>query len=90
MSPLRLFEDSKTISGFNLRNLLFKGQHNYVRDLVNKVFKLYEEGKIKPTIDSTWAFEDVAEALQLLSERKNVGKILVDPAAEPRPKPKLL
>uniref|UniRef100_A0A1B0D7U8 Uncharacterized protein n=1 Tax=Phlebotomus papatasi TaxID=29031 RepID=A0A1B0D7U8_PHLPP len=44
-------------------------------------------GKIKPTIDSTWALEDVAEAMQKMHDRKNIGKLILDPAMEPKPKP---
>jgi hypothetical protein len=33
-----------------------------------------------------WAFEDVGEAMQKLCDRKNVGKVVLDPTAEPRPK----
>jgi len=48
---------------------------------------LWQNGKIKPVIDSTWALEDVAEAMQKMHERKNVGKITLDPSMEPKPKP---
>lgn len=74
--------------GLNLRHLLYQQkQHEYVRSIVNKVFKLYGEGKIKPVIDSTVALEDVTEAMQKMHERKNIGKILIDLSMEPKPKP---
>jgi NADPH:quinone reductase-like Zn-dependent oxidoreductase len=31
----------------------------YVRGIVDEIFKLFKDGKIKPVIDSTWALEDV-------------------------------
>lgn len=32
----------------------------FVKSTVQKVFKLFQEGKIKPLLDSTWALEDVS------------------------------
>ncbi|BFZ19646.1 hypothetical protein BsWGS_22684 [Bradybaena similaris] len=87
INPLKLYDDSKLIGGFQLRRLLFRqGYYEYVSKVVSKVLDLFSQGKIKPTIDSVWAFEDVGEAMQKLCDRKNVGKIILDPAAEPRPK----
>lgn len=51
------------------------------------MFDLWKDGKIKPVIDSTWAIEDVAEAMQKLHDRKNIGKVVLDPAQTPKPKP---
>lgn len=31
-----------------------------VKEVVEKVFELFQEGKIKPLVDSTWALEDVS------------------------------
>lgn len=87
ISPIKLYDENKTVSGFQLRHLAFQqGQHQYVRGIMNKLFQLYSQGKIKPVIDSTWAFEDVAEAMQKMHDRKNIGKIILDPSMEPKPK----
>ncbi|CAG5118695.1 unnamed protein product, partial [Candidula unifasciata] len=87
INPLKLYDDNKLIGGFQLRRLLFRqGHYEYIGKVVSKVLDLYNQGKIKPTIDSVWAFEDVGEAMQKLCDRKNVGKIILDPTAEPRPK----
>ena len=60
ISPIKLFDENKTVCGFNLRTLLFRqNRHDYIRDIVNKLVKMYSEGKIRPHIDSAWAFEDV-------------------------------
>ncbi|XP_015604618.1 synaptic vesicle membrane protein VAT-1 homolog-like [Cephus cinctus] len=88
VSPIKLFDENKTLSGFNLRHLMYQhGGHSFVRQAVNQVFKLWSEGKIKPVVDSTWALEDVAEAMQKMHDRKNIGKIVLDPSMEPKPKP---
>ncbi|XP_076357868.1 synaptic vesicle membrane protein VAT-1 homolog-like [Tachypleus tridentatus] len=87
ISPMRLFDENKSVTGFHLRHFLYQqGQDNYVRQVVNTVFKLWSDGKIKPVIDSTWAFEDVSEAMLKLHDRKNIGKIILDPSMEPKSK----
>lgn len=61
ISPLKLFDDSKTLMGFNLRRVLFhQNQSEYVANIFDKVIGLWKDGKVKPVIDSTWAFEDVS------------------------------
>ena len=85
---MKLFDENKTISGFNLRQLLYQQNgEEYVRDIVDRIYKLYSEGQIKPVIDSTWAFEDIPDAMQKMHDRKNVGKIILDPFQEPIPRP---
>ncbi len=62
ISCLRLFQDSKSIHGFNLVQLLFRGSNDtrrYLADIMHKIFILYKEGKIKPVVDSVFTFEDV-------------------------------
>lgn len=60
ISPLKLYEENKTICGFNLRNLLYH-QHDrqYVRDLFCRICKLWQDGKIEARIDCILHFEDV-------------------------------
>ncbi|GFY44434.1 synaptic vesicle membrane protein VAT-1 homolog-like [Trichonephila inaurata madagascariensis] len=88
LKPMKLFDENRSVSGFHLRHLLYKQNgHDYVRNAVEKIFKLWLDGQIKPIIDSTYAFEDIPEAMQHLHERKNIGKITIDPAMEPKPKP---
>ena len=61
VSPIKLFDENKTLSGLNLRHLLY--QQNgapYAKRVMESVFNLWKEGKIKPVVDSTWALEDVS------------------------------
>lgn len=86
--PMKLFEENKTISGFNLRQFLYhQDGHDHVRSTVEKVYKLFTDGKVKPTIDSRHAFEDVSDAMLQLQERKNIGKVILDVNLQPKPKP---
>lgn len=114
VNPIKLFDENKTIAGFHLRHLMSaQGCHDYIKTVVKKVFEMWQSGKIRPVIDSTWALEDVCislfnlfsvplqinlryifllplqvtEAMQKMHDRKNVGKITLDPAMEPKPKP---
>lgn len=88
VSPIKLFDENKSLSGFNLRHLLYQQDGSaYVRSTVEKIFALWKDGKVKPVVDSTWALEDVAEAMQKMHDRKNIGKLVLDPALEPKPKP---
>lgn len=88
VSPIKLFDENKSLAGFNLRHLMYQQDGvEYVKNTMTAVFDLWKGGKIKPTIDSTWALEDVAEAMQKMHDRKNIGKLILDPAMEPKPKP---
>ncbi|KAM7283130.1 synaptic vesicle membrane protein VAT-1 homolog-like isoform X1 [Ixodes scapularis] len=88
VSPIKLYDESKVIAGFNLRHLLYQqGMHDYVKGVVVKVFDLFEKKKIQPVVDSSWAFEDVAEAMQKMHDHKNIGKLTLNPSLEPKPKP---
>jgi hypothetical protein len=61
VSPIKLFDENKTLSGLNLRHLLY--QQNgapYAKRIMESVFALWKDGNIKPVVDSTWALEDVS------------------------------
>lgn len=64
ISPLKLYEDNVTISGFNLYNFLYNNNvtnsRRYILDVFGKLFALYREGKIKPVIDSIHSFDNVS------------------------------
>lgn len=88
VSPIKLFDENKSLSGLNLRHLLYhNGRADCVRRAVENVFALWGQGKVTPLVDSTWALEDVAEAMQKMHDRKNIGKLVLDPSLEPKPKP---
>lgn len=88
VSPIKLFDENKSLAGFNLRHLLYQQDGSaYITATVEKIFGLWKDGKIKPVVDSAWALEDVAEAMQKMHDRKNIGKLVLDPSMEPKPKP---
>ncbi|XP_065342957.1 synaptic vesicle membrane protein VAT-1 homolog-like [Cloeon dipterum] len=88
VSPIKLFDENKTIAGFNLRHLLrTPAGAERARAAMEKVMELWKNKVIKPIIDSSWALEDVPEAMQVMHDRKNIGKLILNPALEPKPRP---
>ncbi|CAF3417894.1 unnamed protein product [Rotaria sp. Silwood1] len=88
ISCLRLFQDSKSVHGFNLIQLLLRGSNDtrsYLADTMHKIFLLYKEGKIKPVVDSVFTFEEVNNALGKLIDRKNIGKVVIEPFLQSKP-----
>lgn len=61
VSPIKLFDENKTIAGFNLRHLLYQqNRADYISGIFDKVIELWRTEKIKPVVDSKWALEDVS------------------------------
>lgn len=50
-----------------------KGHGRNIMDL----FRLYEEGKIKPRISAKFPLEEAAKALQMMQDRKVMGKVVL-------------
>ncbi len=60
ISPLKLYEENKSVCGFNLRNLLyFQKDRDYVREVFCRVCKMWQEGSIRPDFD-VLLFDDVS------------------------------
>ncbi|XP_057378830.1 synaptic vesicle membrane protein VAT-1 homolog-like [Daphnia carinata] len=80
ISPLKLYEENKSVCGFNLRNLLyFQKDRAYVHELFEKICKMWEDGQIKAVFDCVLQFDDFPEALQRMQENGQGGKIILDP-----------
>jgi hypothetical protein len=52
---------------------------------VNTLIDLYEQGKIKIKIDSTYGYSKIGEAMKRMHSRLNVGKIILKPDSEIQP-----
>jgi NADPH:quinone reductase-like Zn-dependent oxidoreductase len=75
--PLGLMEKNRTVAGVNLGTLwdeveLLRGE---LEDLV----RLYREGKIKPHVGEVFPFARAADAHRAITERRNVGKVVLVP-----------
>lgn len=68
---------SQSISGLHL-GLLAMNERDVVKEALDKIFVMYQDGSIKPTIHSTCKFEDVVDATKVLAERRNIGKVLLE------------
>jgi len=68
VSPIKLFDENKSLCGLNMRHLMYQqGGAQHIQNVMTKVFDLWKKGKIKPVVDSTWALEDVSHASLFIS-----------------------
>ncbi|KAM7371640.1 hypothetical protein PAMP_008858 [Pampus punctatissimus] len=78
---LSLIQGNKSVCGFHLGYL--DGEMELISQAMNNVLDLYQQGKIKPRIDSTWHLEQVGDAMRKMQERNNIGKVIL--TTEPMP-----
>lgn len=80
VTALQLLQANRAVCGFHLGYL--DGEVELVSSVVARLLALYNQGHIKPRIDSVWPFEKVG-ALPLLegAERGRGGKVLGRTAA---------
>ncbi|XP_007574364.1 synaptic vesicle membrane protein VAT-1 homolog [Poecilia latipinna] len=76
LNTLKLMQTNKAISGFHLGYI--RDEELFERTLV-KLLELYQQGKIKPHIDSRYHFEEVADAMKRMHDRQNIGKVILLP-----------
>ncbi|XP_013421215.1 synaptic vesicle membrane protein VAT-1 homolog [Lingula anatina] len=77
ISPTHLMAQNKSVCGFHLGHLF--SEKELLRETMGQLMQLFKDGKIKPKIDSVWPFEQAANAMSRMHERKNVGKVLMSP-----------
>lgn len=80
VTALQLLPANRAVCGFYLASLNDEGE--LVSGVVARLLALYNQGHIKPHIDSVWPFEKVADAMRQLQEKKNVGKVILVPGPE--------
>ena len=76
--PGALMHGSKTVSGFWLSNCF--GKKEMMNDVIDELFKLVIDGKLKPIIGATYPLSEAASAHRSMLARGTVGKIALDPA----------
>lgn len=72
VSPLKLYEESKTVGGFHLRQILKPDKHELIGKKLEKIWNLMADGTIHPIIDSNLNFREV-----LGIELKNIKVVLL-------------
>ncbi|MHA2169569.1 MAG: alcohol dehydrogenase catalytic domain-containing protein [Candidatus Kariarchaeaceae archaeon] len=75
----QVLRQSKGFMGLHLGYL--REYHEKMRPIYENLVKLVTEQDFRPTIreDQIFAMSDVAKAHQLIHDRKNIGKVLLDP-----------
>lgn len=76
LTTLKLMQANKAVCGFHLGYIT---DEELLSRTMFKLLELYEQGKIKPCIDSRYHFEEVADAMRRMHERQNIGKVILLP-----------
>jgi synaptic vesicle membrane protein VAT-1 len=76
-SPMNLMDHNRAVAGVNMGHLWREA--TMMLGEIDALLALYQDGKIRPTIDSVFRFDDAAAAHRRMHERKNVGKIVLVP-----------
>jgi NADPH:quinone reductase-like Zn-dependent oxidoreductase len=79
-NSMEMITKNRAICGYHLGHLVDKPQ--LIKSAIERLLELYQEGKIKPHIDSVWAFEDIGLAMAKIHDRANIGKVIISPQKE--------
>jgi synaptic vesicle membrane protein VAT-1 len=77
LTPLGLMNRNRSISGVNIGHLW--GQTAMLRDELEALLALWRAGQVKPRVDAVFPFTSAAQAHQRITERRNVGKVVLVP-----------
>lgn len=77
MSLVPILRKRLTIQGSTLRNRTPDYKSTLTKDFVKQSLSLFEEGKLRPVIDSVYDWKDVERAHQRMADNKNAGKIVL-------------
>jgi NADPH2:quinone reductase len=75
--PGSLMHGSKTISGFWLANCF--GKKEMMNDVIDELFTLISDGKLKPVIGGTYPLAEAGDAHKAMLARGTTGKIVLKP-----------
>jgi len=77
IQPATLMGGSKTISGFWLSHCF--GKKELMNDVIEQLFALVLEGKLKPVIGATYPLSQAVITHKAMLSRETTGKITLDP-----------
>ena len=77
IQPASLMGGSKTITGFWLQHCF--GKKELMNDVIEQLFALVVEGKLKPIIGGTYPLSQAVIAHQAMRSRETTGKITLNP-----------
>jgi NADPH:quinone reductase-like Zn-dependent oxidoreductase len=83
-NSLSILSNNKSIAGYHLGYLLkdLDNTKDPASNTINELFRLYNEGALKPQIDSIYPFSKIDEAMKRMHNRQNIGKVLLRPDNE--------
>jgi NADPH:quinone reductase-like Zn-dependent oxidoreductase len=67
---------------FFRRELTIIGSNSATQADISKVLSLVSDGRLQPVIAATFPLAAAADALRMLRERRNYGRVLLTPAGE--------
>jgi NADPH:quinone reductase-like Zn-dependent oxidoreductase len=76
-TPMGLMDRNHTISGVNLGHLW--DRVDVVREELDALAELWRAGAIRPRIDGVFPFDQAGAAHRRLTERRNIGKVVLVP-----------
>jgi synaptic vesicle membrane protein VAT-1 len=77
LSPMKLMNDNKTVTGTNIGHLF--GQVDLLRSHLAALLAMFEAGEISPHVDRSFPFDRAAEAHHFIHDRKAIGKVVLVP-----------
>ena len=77
LTPYGLANRNRTVSGVNLGHLW--GRSDLLREELVALLDLWRAGAIRPRVDGVYPFEEAAAAHRRISERRNIGKVVLVP-----------
>lgn len=79
-NPLDMISKNRIVMGLHL-GPMGRAHPELVLAWTQELFRLYNDGKIKPHVGATFALGDAAAAHHYIHERRNLGKVLLIPEA---------
>jgi synaptic vesicle membrane protein VAT-1 len=76
-NPLSLMNANKGVFGVNLGHMW--GEYERMRPWMDELMRLWETGAIKPRIARVFTFDEALAAHHFIQDRKNIGKVLLEP-----------
>lgn len=80
-NSISILSTNKSIAGYHLGYLLqdLANNKDVALNTISELFRLYDEGALKPQVDTIFPFSKIGEAMQRMHNRQNVGKVLLRP-----------
>jgi synaptic vesicle membrane protein VAT-1 len=77
LTPFGMMDRNHTVSGVNLGHLWDRS--DLLREELAALLDLWRAGAIRPRVDGVYPFEEAAAAHRRISERRNIGKVVLVP-----------